>query len=163
MMTSCPFRVTLGPFRATLASWGKTLCLLGPQEHATRATLAHNCLPKPPQALDDVMSVLGDVMGLPRPTSWWKGHNLPGYGFAKMLMVERPPFLLCNPLICLCPLLGSQHPSGGLSTPWRSELIISPCVPVHLGTCHWVWSCNINRYAFHGLISHMDHSNVNHI
>jgi hypothetical protein len=38
MMTSCHFRVTLGPFRETLASWGKTLGLLGPQKPATHAT-----------------------------------------------------------------------------------------------------------------------------
>jgi hypothetical protein len=52
--------------------------------------LAHNCLSIPPQALDDVMGVQGDVMVLPRPTSWWKGHNPPGYEFAKLPLVERP-------------------------------------------------------------------------
>jgi hypothetical protein len=32
---------------ATLAFWGKVFSLIGLQEHATHATLAHNCLPKP--------------------------------------------------------------------------------------------------------------------
>jgi hypothetical protein len=127
---SCPFRVMLAPFRATLASWSKTLGLLGPQEPATCANLAHNCLPKPPQALDDVMSVLGDVMGLPRTTSWWKGHNPLGTGLLSCLWWNAL-FSGAKPLICLSPLLRSQHPSDGLSAPWRFELIISPCVPVH--------------------------------
>jgi hypothetical protein len=68
-MTSCPFRVTLGPFRATLASWSKTLGLLGPQDPATRATW-HTTASKVSKTLGDVMGDLGDVMGLPRPTSW---------------------------------------------------------------------------------------------
>ena len=68
-----------------------------------------------------------------------------------------------KPLICLFPLLGSQHPSYGISAPWRSELIISPCVHVHKGTFTLGMVMHINRYALHGLISHRDHSNVNHI
>jgi hypothetical protein len=77
---------------------------------------------------------------------------------ARLPLVKLPPLSLCNPLICLCPWLGSQHPSGGLLALWRSELIISPYVPFQ-----WVWPCNINKYALHGLISHRDQSNVNHI
>ena len=106
MKTSCPFRVTLAPFRATLASWGKTLGLLGPQEHATHATTASQ---NPPQVLDDVMNVLGDVMGLPRPTTWWKGHNPPGYTLAKLPLVERPPLLRCK-------LSDLSLPPAGVST-----------------------------------------------
>jgi hypothetical protein len=51
----------------------------------------------------------------------------------------------------------------GSSAPWRSELIISPCVPVQNGTCPSGMILHINSYALHGLISHRDHSNVNHI
>jgi hypothetical protein len=68
-----------------------------------------------------------------------------------------------TPLTCLCPLSGSQHPSGGLSAPWRSELIISPCIPVHNGTCPSGMILHINKYALHGFISPKYHSNVNHI
>jgi hypothetical protein len=46
----------------------------------------------------------------------------------------------------------------GSSAPWRSELIISPCVPILLGMV-----LHIKRYTLHGLISHRDHSNFNHI
>jgi hypothetical protein len=67
-MMSCPFRMTLGPFRATLASWSKTLGLLGPQDPAKRATW-HTTASKVSKTLGDVMGDLGDVMGLPRPTS----------------------------------------------------------------------------------------------
>jgi hypothetical protein len=51
----------------------------------------------------------------------------------------------------------------GSSAPWRSELIISPCVPVQNGTCPSGMILHINNYALCGLISHMDHSNANHI
>jgi hypothetical protein len=51
----------------------------------------------------------------------------------------------------------------GSSAPWRSELIISPCVPVQGGTCLSGMVLHIKSYALHGLISHKDHSNVNHI
>jgi hypothetical protein len=149
-VTSFPFRVTLGLFWATLASWRKTLGLLGPQDLATRATW-HTTASK-------TSNTLGDVMGLPRPTSWCKGHNPPRSRPARLPLVKHPPLSVCNPLICLCPWPGSQHPSGGLLALWRSELIISPYVPIHR-----VWLCNINKYARHGLISYRDHSNVSHI
>jgi hypothetical protein len=51
----------------------------------------------------------------------------------------------------------------GSSAPWRSKLIISPYVPVQNGTCPSGMVLYINSYALHGLISHRDHSNVNHI
>jgi hypothetical protein len=80
--------------------------------------------------------------------------------------VERPPLLRCKTpdlsMSCLCPLMGSQHPSDGLFTPWRSELIISPCVPVQMVLVRRAWSCT-SKYALHGLISDRNHSNVNHI
>jgi hypothetical protein len=68
-MMACTFRVTLGPFRAMLASWRKMLGLLGPQDPATRATW-HTTSSKVSKTMGDVMGDLGDVMGLPRPTSW---------------------------------------------------------------------------------------------
>jgi hypothetical protein len=104
-------------------------------------------------------------------TSWaFQGQRPSGKGTTPL--GKALPGCLCGtsssspvqtPLTCLYPLLGSQHPSGGLSAPWRSELIISPCVPVQYGTCLSGMILHINRYALHGLISHRDHSNVNHI
>jgi hypothetical protein len=77
--------------------------------------------------------------------------------------VEHPPLLWCKPL---CPVSTpywafSIHLVGS-STPWRSKLIISPCVPIQYGTCPLCMILHINKYALHGLISHRDHSNVNH-
>jgi hypothetical protein len=78
--------------------------------------------------------------------------------------VECPPLLRCK-LLCLV----SAHCQGlnihlvGSSAPWRSELIISPCVPVQNGTYPSGMILHINNYTLHGLISHRDHSNVNHI
>jgi hypothetical protein len=51
----------------------------------------------------------------------------------------------------------------GCSAPWRSELIMSPCVWVQNGTYMSGMVLNINSYALHGLIIHRDHRNVNHI
>jgi hypothetical protein len=157
-MTSCPFRVTLGLLRATLASRSKTLGLLGPLDPATHVPLGTQLPPKCPKRW--VTSWVTWV------TSWAfqglhhgekgktpLGPGLPGCPWWNVLLS-----LQCKPLIYLCPWLGSQHPSGGILALWRSELIISPCVPVH-----WVWPCNINKYTLHGLTSHRDHSNVNHI
>jgi hypothetical protein len=68
-----------------------------------------------------------------------------------------------TPLSCLSPCWGLSIHLVGSSAPWRSELIISPCVPVQCGTCPSGMILHINRYTLHGLISHRDHSNVNHI
>jgi hypothetical protein len=89
-VTSCPFRVMLGPFWAMLASWSKTLGLLGPQEPATCATW-HTTASKHPKMLYDVMGDLGDIMGLPRPTSWWKEHNPSRSRPTRLPLVKRPP------------------------------------------------------------------------
>jgi hypothetical protein len=51
----------------------------------------------------------------------------------------------------------------GSSAPWRFKLIISPCVPGATGTCLSGMVLYIKNFALHGLISHKDHSNVNHI
>jgi hypothetical protein len=78
--------------------------------------------------------------------------------------VERPPLLRCKPLCPVsAPCWGLNIHLVGSSAPWRSELIISPCVPVQCGTCPSGMILHINSYALHGLISHRDHSNVNHI
>jgi hypothetical protein len=63
-----------------------------------------------------------------------------------------------TPLSCLCPLLGSQHPSGGLFSPMEVRTNHLP-----MCTCLSGMIMHINRYALHGLISHGEHSNVNHI
>jgi hypothetical protein len=113
----------------------------------------HTCQPKTsscriPQ-LDDVKALNDDVRGLQGPTSWWDGKTSLGLGLPKCQWLNVLSFLWCKPSVSLCPWLGSQHPSGGLLVLWRSELIISPYVPV----CR-AWPCNNNKYALHGLISH---------
>jgi hypothetical protein len=72
-----------------------------------------------------------------------------------------------KPLVHPCPvsatLWGLNIHLVGSSAPWRSELIISPCVPIQHGTCPSGMILHISNYALHGLMSHKDHSNVNHI
>jgi hypothetical protein len=104
-------------------------------------------------------------------TSWaFQGQRSSGEGIT--LLGKALPGCLCGtsssssmqtPLSCLCPLLGSQHPSGGLFSPMEVRTNHLPCVPVQYGTCPLGMILHINRYALHGLISHRDHSNVNHI
>jgi hypothetical protein len=108
--------------------------------------------------LGDVKALNDDVKGLQGPTSRWEGKTPLCLGLSCCLWWNVLFSLRCKPLVYVYPWLGSQHPSGGILFLWRSELIISPCVPVRR-----VWPCNNNKYALHGLISHMDHSNANHI
>jgi hypothetical protein len=81
--------------------------------------------------------------------------------------VERPLLLRCKdsdqPLPCLCPLMGSQHPSGGLFSPMEVRTDHLPMCTGPNGTCPSGMVLYIKGYALHGLISHRDHSNVNHI
>jgi hypothetical protein len=135
-VTSCHFRVTLGPFRATLASWRKTLGLLGPPETATRATW-HTTVFQNLQSVElhhKMSWVMSWAFQGQHPSG--KGTTPLGTGLLRYLCWNVLLFSDVKPLIYLCPLLRSQHPSDGLSAPWRSELIISPCVSIH-----WVWSC----------------------
>jgi hypothetical protein len=93
-----------------------------------------------------------------------EGAQPPWVRLCQGASVERPPFLRCKPLCPVsAPCWGLSIHLVGSSAPWRSELIISPCVPVQYGTCPSGMILHINRYALHGLISHRDHSNVNHI
>jgi hypothetical protein len=64
---------------------------------------------------------------------------------------------------CLCPLMGSQHPSGGLFIPMVVQTGHLPMCTGPNGTCPSGMVLHIKSYALHGLISHRDHSNVNHI
>jgi hypothetical protein len=68
-----------------------------------------------------------------------------------------------QPLSCLCPLMGSQHPSGGLFSPMEVRTDHLPMCTGPNGTCPSGMVLHIKGYALHGLISHRDHSNVNHI
>jgi hypothetical protein len=64
---------------------------------------------------------------------------------------------------CLYPLMGSQHPSGGLFSPMEVRTGHLPMCTDPNGTCSSDMVLHIKSYALHGLISHRDHSNVNHI
>jgi hypothetical protein len=61
------------------------------------------------------------------------------------------------------PLMGSQHPSGGLFIPMEVQTSHLPMCISPNGTCPSGMVLYIKSYALHGLISHRDHSNVNHI
>jgi hypothetical protein len=59
--------------------------------------------------------------------------------------------------------MGSQQPSDGLFSPMEVRTNHLPmCTGPH-GTCPSGMVLHIKNYALHGLISHRDHSNVNHI
>jgi hypothetical protein len=113
------------------------------------------------------MIIKGDILGLPRPTLQWRGHNPPRSSSARVPLVERPPLLRCKApdpsLSCLRPLMGSQHPSDGLFSPMEVRTDHLPMCTVQNGTCPPGMILHINNYALCGLISHRDHSNVNHI
>jgi hypothetical protein len=80
--------------------------------------------------------------------------------------VERPFLFRCkapDPSPSrLCPLMGSQHPPGGLFSPMEVRTDHLPMCTGPNGTCLSGMVLHIKSYALHGLISHKDHSNVNH-
>jgi hypothetical protein len=59
--------------------------------------------------------------------------------------------------------MGSQHPSGGLFNPMEVQTDHLPMCTGPDGTCPSGMVLHIKAYALHGLISHKDHGNVNHI
>jgi hypothetical protein len=96
-----------------------------------------------------------------------KWVNPPGLGSAKVSWMERPSSSqvqnLNQALSCLYPWWGPNNHLMGSLAPWRSELIISPCVPSPIGTCPLGMVLHIKNFALHGFISHRDHNNVNHV
>jgi hypothetical protein len=61
------------------------------------------------------------------------------------------------------PLMGSQQPSDGLFSPMEVRTNHLPMCTGPTGTCPSGMILHIKNFALHGLISHRDHSNVNHI
>jgi hypothetical protein len=120
--------------------------------------MCHICLPKPPQMLEDVMNVLGDVMAFQGQRPGGKGTTPPGYRSAQLPLVKHPPLPRCKSSDL------SLLPAGVSTSIWWA---LSPMEvrTNHLPMCTYPSGMilHINRYALHGLISHKDHSNVNHI
>ena len=89
--------------------------------------------------------LLGDVLGHQREMFHLKWVNPLGLGLAKVSRMEHPSSSqmqkLNQALSCLCPWWGPNNHLMGSSAPWRSELIISPCVPVQMVPVHRAWSC----------------------
>jgi hypothetical protein len=63
----------------------------------------------------------------------------------------------------LCPSDGYQQPSDGLFSPMEVRTNHLPTCTNPNGTCPSGMVLHIENFALHGLISHKDHSNVNHI
>jgi hypothetical protein len=61
------------------------------------------------------------------------------------------------------PLMGSQQPSDGLFSPMEVRTNHLPMCTGPTGTCPSGMVLHIKNFALHGLISHRDHSNVNHV
>jgi hypothetical protein len=82
-------------------------------------------------------------------------------------LVKRPLLLQCKTSVKHCtvsaPPTGSQQPFDGLFNPMEVRTNHLPMCTVPNGTCLSGMVLHIKNYALHGLISHRDHSNVNHI
>jgi len=109
-------------------------------------------------ALDGIQGHNGDIMGSQMSTSRWKRKIPLGLGLLECLQGKHPFFFLVQLSNVFFPLARVTTSICGILAPWRSQLIIPPCVPIH-----WEKSCNNNKYALHEIISHRDHNNVNHI
>jgi hypothetical protein len=82
---------------------------------------------------------------------WWNVLFLSG---------EKPMIKLCP---VSTPLMGYQHPSGGIFSPMEVQTGHLPMCIGPNGTCPSGMVLHIKSYTLHGLISHRDHSNANHI
>jgi hypothetical protein len=68
-----------------------------------------------------------------------------------------------KPIIVLSlPLMGSQQPSDGLFSPMEVRANHLPMCIGPTGTCPSGMVMHIKKFTLNGLISHRDHSNVNH-
>ena len=111
--------------------------------------------------------LLGDVLGHQRETFHWKWVNPPRLGSAKVSWMKMFSLFSCakaQPITVLSlPLKGSQQPSDGLFSPMEVRTNHLPMCTSPIGTCPSGMILHIKNFALHGLISHRDHSNVNHI
>jgi hypothetical protein len=84
-----------------------------------------------------------------------------------MPLVKRPLLLWCKTSVKHCPVFApltrSRQPSDGLFSPMEVRTNHLPMCTGLNGTCSSCMVLHIKNYALHGLISHRDHSNVNHI
>jgi hypothetical protein len=155
-------RETLGPFGASPASRSQTLSLPGILQDATRASRPV----KLPHAQGDIKASW--VM------SWSSKGNAPSekgqppwVGLSQSFLDETSFFFSCataQPIIVLSlPLMGSQQPSDGLFSPMEVRANHLPMCTDPIGTCLSGMVLHIKNFALHGLISHRDHGNVNHV
>jgi hypothetical protein len=97
----------------------------------------------------------------------YKWVNPPGSISAKVPLMERPLLLWYKGPVpspsCLYPMMGSQHSPGGLFSPMEVQTGHLPMCTGPNGTYPSGMVLHIKSYALHGLISHRDHNNVNHI
>ena len=81
--------------------------------------------------------------------------------------MKHPLLLRCKTSVKHCPvsapLTGSQQPSDGLFSPMKVRTNHLPMCTNPSSTYRSGMVLHIKNYALHGLISHRDHSNVNHI
>ena len=127
METSGPYRGDVGPFWAWSASKEQNV---GPSRapatcHTCQTSLARCHMLQKSSSLPWVAS------WSPRPSSHLQGADPHGSNLCQNVLMRVSFFFSMQGLVitlsCLC------HPSNhlmGSSTPWRSELIISPCAPI---------------------------------
>jgi hypothetical protein len=140
-----PLRETLALSRASATSRSQTLALLGLFQTTTRANHPVHL----PYAHDDVLGHL-------EPTFHCKWVNPLRSSSAKVPLMELPLHLRCKgpdpSLSCLCPLMGSQHPSGRFFSPMEARTGHLPMCTGPNGTCPSGMVLHIKSYALHGLI-----------
>jgi hypothetical protein len=107
-------------------------------------------------------------------TSWSSKKNIPSEvgqppwaGLSQSVPGGTSFFFSCakaHPITVLSlPLMGSQQPSDGLFSPMEVRTNHLSMCTGPTSTCPSGMVLHIKNFALHGLISHRDHSNVNHI
>jgi len=91
----------------------------------------------------------------------------PWAGLSQSVLGGTSSFFSCataHPIIALSlPLMGSQQPSDGLFSPMEVRTNHLPMCTGPTGTCPLGMVLHIKNFTLHWLISHKDHSNVNHV
>jgi hypothetical protein len=91
----------------------------------------------------------------------------PWVGLSQSVPSGTSFFLSCakaHPITVLSlPLMGSQQSSDGLFSPMEIQANHLPMCTGPTGTCPSGMVLHIKNFALHRLISHRDHSSVNHI
>jgi hypothetical protein len=123
-------------------------------------------MPHAPATLSNCHTLKVTSWPIKRKRSTGSGST-PWVGLNQSVLDGTSFFFSCakarSSIVLSLPLMGSQQPSDGLFSPMEVRTNHLPMCTDPRGTCPSFMVLDIKNFALHGLISHRDHSNVNHV